>query len=288
MTINVEKNPEQLSVNSIARIHKPTKQEFKQATQAYSKPVIITGKIEEWKAFHSWSLDYLNGVVGDKELDINISNKNKIFTFDPDTGDTLSSTKMQFSEFTNWITQENKSDQYYYLQQNPIKLMFPELLPDIEVPDYISQKSFIVSNLWIGTGGNTTPLHWDAAQNILCQVRGRKKLLLFAPNQTPFLYPHSVDSKAPHLSYLNIDKPDFDKFPKFKEAQVIECVLEPGEMLFMPPFWWHQVYSLEQVNIAVNFWWKANLKDYFTPQARNFIFKKPLIVLALLLQKPNP
>ncbi|TAE58176.1 MAG: cupin-like domain-containing protein [Nostocales cyanobacterium] len=288
MTINVEKSNLTTANYAIKRIHKPTIEEFKQATDSFSQPVIITGKLEEWKAFDSWSIDYLNKVIGDKELDINVSNKNKVFTFDSETGETLSSTKMKFTEFTNWLTQEKNSEQYYYLQQQSIKLVFPELLPDIEIPNYISQKSFMVANIWIGTGGNTTPLHWDAAQNILCQVRGRKRLLLFAPNQTEYLYPHSVDSKAPHLSYVNIDKPDFDKFPKFKQAQSIECVLEAGEMLFMPPFWWHQVYSLDQLNIAVNFWWKAQLKDYFTPQARNFIVKKPLIVLALLLQKPSP
>ncbi|NET74474.1 MAG: cupin-like domain-containing protein, partial [Sphaerospermopsis sp. SIO1G2] len=209
------------------------------------------------------------------------------FTFDTETGETLSSKKMKFSEFANWLAQEKDSEQYYYLQQQPIKLVFPELLPDIEIPDYMSRKSFMVANIWIGTGGNTTPLHWDAAQNILCQIRGRKKLSLFAPNQTEFLYPHSVDSKAPHLSYVNIDKPDVEKFPKYQDSQKIECVLEAGEMLFMPPFWWHHVNSLDPLNIAVNFWWKANLKQYFTPQGKTFMLKKPLIVLALLLQKAN-
>ncbi|MFL9458793.1 cupin-like domain-containing protein [Tolypothrix bouteillei VB521301_2] len=77
------------------------------------------------------------------------------------------------------------------------------------------------------------------------------------------------------MSYLNIDKPDFDKFPKFKKAKYMECLLEPGEMLFIPAFWWHHVYSLDRVNIAVNFWWQADWKDYFAPQARRILVHNP-------------
>ena len=286
MNIAVENKLAQTSGKKIERINKPTPEEFKRATHSYTQPVIITGKIADWKAFSLWSIDYLNTVVGDKEFNVNVS-KNKIFTFDPETEDTFPSTKMQFTDFTDWILQEKKADQYYYLQQHPIETFFPELFPDIEIPDYFNKKLFMLANLWIGTGGNTTPLHWDGAQNLLCQVRGRKRVLLFEPKQTPFLYPYSVDSKTPHMSHLNIDKPDLEKFPKFQKAKYIEYILEPGEMLFIPTFWWHQVYSLEQVNIAVNFWWVANLKDYLTPQGRKFAIEKPKFFWGILLQRPN-
>ncbi|MFL9458794.1 cupin-like domain-containing protein [Tolypothrix bouteillei VB521301_2] len=286
MNIHVENQVAQNSVNKIERIHNPTPEEFKRATLSYRQPVIVTGKIAEWKAFSLWSIDYLNKVVGNKEINVNIS-KNKIFTFDPETEDTFPSTKMQFTEFTDWINQEKKDEQYYYLQQQPIEISFPELFPDVEIPNYLNKNFFMIANLWIGTGGNTTPLHWDAARNLLSQVRGRKKILLFEPKQAAFLYPFPAHSKTPHMSYLNIDKPDFDKFPKFQKAKYIECLLEPGEMLFIPAFWWHHVYSLDRVNIAVNFWWQANLKDYFAPQARRILVQRPQILWAVLLQQSN-
>ncbi|KYC42616.1 hypothetical protein WA1_15555 [Scytonema hofmannii PCC 7110] len=287
MNIHVENQVAQTSVKKIERIHKPTPEEFKQVTRSYTQPIIITEKIAEWKAFDLWSIDYLNSVVGNKEINVNVS-KNKIFTFDPETEDTFPSTKMQFTDFTNWILNGRKSDQYYYLQQHPIESSFPELFPDIETPDYINKNLLMVSNLWMGTGGNTTPLHWDAAKNLLSQVRGRKRILLFEPKQTAFLYPFSVHSKTPHMSHVNIDKPDLDKFPKFQNAKSMECVLEPGEMLFIPAFWWHQVYSLDQINIAVNFWWQANLKDYLTPQAKQILIQRPKFFWAIILQRTNP
>jgi lysine-specific demethylase 8 len=153
-----------------------------------------------------------------------------------------------------------------------MKTSFPELLPDIETPDYIGKALFILTSLWIGTGGNISPLHYDSVENLLCQFRGRKRVLLFEPKQTPLLYPFSAYSIRGHMSQVNIDQPDIDKFPKFEKAKCIECVLEPGEMLFIPAFWWHKVYSLDQLNIAVSFWWNTNIKQqFFTPLGRRSI-----------------
>ncbi|NET73243.1 MAG: cupin-like domain-containing protein, partial [Sphaerospermopsis sp. SIO1G2] len=101
MNINLDKNTVETSVNTIKRIQNPTLEEFQAATNSFSQPVIITGKMAEWKAFKHWSIDYLSDAIGDKELDINISNKNKVFTFDTETGETLSSKKMKFSQFAN-------------------------------------------------------------------------------------------------------------------------------------------------------------------------------------------
>ncbi|MGA9377410.1 MAG: cupin-like domain-containing protein, partial [Phormidium sp.] len=64
----------------------------------------------------------------------------------------------------------------------------------------------------------------------------------------------------------------------------IECILEPGEMLFIPAFWWHQVSSLDRLNVAVNFWWTANITEFFTaPQPRRFLVQKPLLFWAAAL-----
>ncbi len=282
MNMRVENKLAPTSVNKIERIHKPTPEEFKHTTRSYRQPVIITGKIADWKAFVLWSMDYLNNVIGKKEVDVNVS-KNKIFTFDTENEVILPQTKIQFTDFTKWILEEKKADEYYYLRQTPMKITFPELLPDIEIPSYIAKKLLMVTNLWIGTGGNISPLHYDAAKNFLCQVRGRKRILLFDPKQTSFLYPFAMNSQMPHVSQLNIDKPNIEKFPKFPKAKYIECILEPGEMLFIPTFWWHQVYSLEQLNIAVNFWWKPNFQDCFRAPGRRFLLQRPHIFLLFLI-----
>lgn len=88
------------------------------------------------------------------------------------------------------------------------------------------------------------------------------------------------------MSQINIDKPDFDKFPDFPKAKFFECIIEAGEILFIPVFWWHQVYSLENLNndlnISVNFWYKPPISQFFTPPGRQLIAQIPKILKSAL------
>ena len=56
------------------------------------------------------------------------------------------------------------------------------------------------------------------------------------------LYPNPLGSHGKTIqSRVNCDSPDLEKFPKFSKAVCHHCVLKPGEMLFIPAFFWHQV-----------------------------------------------
>ncbi|MEN2383867.1 MAG: cupin-like domain-containing protein [Gloeotrichia echinulata DEX184] len=83
MNVSGENNFDQTSVNQVERIHKVTPEEFKRKIVSSRQPVIITGKIASWKASSLWSVDYLNTVVGNKEINVHVS-KNQIFTYDPE------------------------------------------------------------------------------------------------------------------------------------------------------------------------------------------------------------
>lgn len=262
-------------ISAIERIDRPSPEEFKQNFLGYKKPVIITGQMKDWKATSLWQADYLNTVLGDLEVDINVS-ENGIFIGDREKGFAPLQKKMKFSDFMNKVLQPNKpNDKYYYLQQQPISIAFPDLLADIQTPNYFDPKLSFPPHLWIGGSDNISPLHYDMNNNLLAQVRGRKRVLLFEPQKTSLLYPFPAHSKIPHLSQINIDKPDLNKFPKFQQAGYLECILEPGEMLFIPAFWWHQVYSLDRLNISVNFWWKINWRQFLTPPGRRVVWQIP-------------
>ena len=71
----------------------------------------------------------------------------------------------------------------------------------------------------------------------------RKQVRLFGIDLDS-LYPNPLGSHGKTIqSRVNCDSPDLETFPKFSQAQCQYCVLEPGEMLFIPAFVWHQVTS---------------------------------------------
>ncbi|CAH1238274.1 KDM8 [Branchiostoma lanceolatum] len=102
--------------------------------------------------------------------------------------------------------------------------------------------------LWLGSAGNITPLHYDRNHGLLSQIVGCKELVLFSHEDTNNLYPYSSLSDRSHTSRVNLrttDREEIERFPRVAEAQRYHCVLKPGELLYIPPFWWHDVTSLD-------------------------------------------
>ncbi|KAG8348646.1 Leucine carboxyl methyltransferase Cupin like domain [Trypanosoma vivax] len=84
--------------------------------------------------------------------------------------------------------------------------------------------------------------HYDTLDNVLCQVVGRKRVVLFPPSEYQNLYVSGSSSAV-----LNIDAPDLEQFPRFLEASyhAMEVILGPGDMLFIPSLWFHHVTTLD-------------------------------------------
>jgi len=111
---------------------------------------------------------------------------------------------------------------------------------------------------WIGTA-MVTPAHFDESHNIAVSVAGRRRFTVFPPEQVANLYVGPLDH-APAgrpISMVDFAKPDFDRFPRFRDAlaQAQVADLEPGDAIYLPPLWWHHVRSLAQLNMLVNYWW---------------------------------
>jgi len=109
--------------------------------------------------------------------------------------------------------------------------------------------------LWIG-GPLRTQTHNDRDHNLACVIAGRRRFLLFPPEQVANLYVGPPDNPPP-LSLVDPEAPDLARFPGYADAIAAAEVawLEPGDALFMPKYWWHHVTSLDPFNAMVNYWW---------------------------------
>jgi hypothetical protein len=105
---------------------------------------------------------------------------------------------------------------------------------------------------WIGPAGTLTPLHCDYDDNVFAQVWGSKRIMLAPPHHDEFLY---VREANPVLfgSPVDAEAPDFERHPLARRATLLEVVVKPGEMLYVPAGWYHQVHALA-FSLSVNRW----------------------------------
>lgn len=61
--------------------------------------------------------------------------------------------------------------------------------------------------------------------------------------------------------------PDLEQHPNFKQALETAQVadLEPGDVLYYPAMWWHQVEAQARFNVMVNYWWNSTPAFLDTP-----------------------
>ncbi|MFN3815395.1 cupin-like domain-containing protein [Brevundimonas sp.] len=116
----------------------------------------------------------------------------------------------------------------------------------------------VYPRLWIGNAA-TVHTHHDMNDNIACAVAGRRRFILFPPDQTRNLYigPFERTPAGPPISMVSVVEPDLERHPRFTEAWAVAEVadLEPGDALFIPYMWWHHVQSLDRFSVLVNYWW---------------------------------
>ncbi|PLY39732.1 transcription factor [Janthinobacterium sp. ROICE36] len=108
---------------------------------------------------------------------------------------------------------------------------------------------------WVGPAGTVTPLHCDYDDNIFAQVWGRKRIFLSPPHHDAFLYPREANAIL-FGSPFDPEAPDFQRFPLARQANMIECLVEPGDMLYVPAGWYHQVRALT-FSLSSNRWARA-------------------------------
>ncbi|CAK9046386.1 unnamed protein product [Durusdinium trenchii] len=135
-----------------------------------------------------------------------------------------------------------------YLAQHELFEQCPVLRADIPVPSSWQEVLGPPTrcNAWIGTHSTLTPCHWDSYDNFLAQVQGFKRVALLAPEQASRLYVKAATgtSAQGNISPVNVEDPDLAKYPEFAQAEVHLVDLSPGDVLFMPSGWWHQVRAL--------------------------------------------
>lgn len=241
----------------IERIKSPTKKKFYKEYYDKDKPVIFTGAIDSWEAKSLWTPDYFASKFPDVEIMVESIGLDKA----GDSDYFIKNIKFVNTKMRDYVKSTQSisgKDGRRYVAQFPIAEAMPETKPHIKSfpywSDFLYKMTDQKSLFWMGPAGCKSALHYDNEPNLNVQVYGRKRWVIYPKSENENLYlPSTLD--VPHLSPININEPDFENFPKFRDAKKpIEFILEPGETLFVPQNWAHYVENLEY-SISLNFWW---------------------------------
>jgi hypothetical protein len=235
-------------------------QEFLERYYAANRPVILTGELTGWPALSRWTPEYLKTVVGDRPVefqgDRSASDKFEMFK-------DVHRRQASFSQFMDLISSPGAGNDAYLTAYNSAanaEALAP-LRADIGGMDkYLDPAGGAPHGMmWIGPAGTLTSLHHDLTNNFIAQVVGRKSVKLLPAADVGKIYNHQhVFSEIADLDALGATA---SRYPRLAGLRSYDVVLEPGEVLFVPVGWWHQVKSLDfSVTITfTNFRWPNDL-----------------------------
>jgi hypothetical protein len=242
-----------------------------------STPMIATGMLESWKASTSWSFAFFKERYGSDVVTLSDGRFRPL-------------AQLPLATCIDVILSLDLGDIYKhggatpYIQDWVVLDLHPELYGDIEVPEWFDnwerplKKTFTPRARYhdivtlAGPAGATTFIHRDrrGTHAWLAQIVGRKKWTMFPPDQLPLVHNRNFEPGA--SPFVNISDPDPDSFPRFREATPVEFILQPGELLFVPSGWLHQVTSLDPtISVSGNFVNGSNISVFVADAFREFL-----------------
>ncbi len=214
-----------------------------------ARPVVITGATDAWPA-RDWTVEGLVERVGQNKVWV----RGKTNSQEYREGKKYTIRKDTFAGYCADLLKGNARARSSYLAVASLQQAFPQLLADVPLPEYLTVnggKLHLGPYLWVALKGHYEFCHFDPDDNFLVMIRGRKRVRLFG-HDLASLYPNPLGSQGKTVqSQVDCDKPDLDRHPRFADARCEQTVLEPGEMLFIPAFYWHQVCAFD-TGISLN------------------------------------
>lgn len=225
-----------MRLQEIERVKTISKEDFFNNYVKPQKPVVIEQLTTDWPAYKKWHLNYIKEVAGDKIVPLYDDRPVKA-----DDGFNQAHATMKMCDYVDLL--ENKPTNYRIFLYNIMKEV-PILKGDFKWPNIGLNLVKQLPMLFFGGENSKVFMHFDIDySNILhFHFHGKKQCILFAPNQSKYLYkiPHALISRED----IDFDNPDYEKFPALKQAEGYICNLNHGEMLYMPEGYWHYMKYL--------------------------------------------
>jgi len=221
------------------------------------KPLVIRDLAKSWPAAKKWTPEFFKTQHGNKQV--------KVYddSFVTAGKNYMSQLKtIPLSEFINTVLATPKNLRMFLYN---IKSEIPELVDDIIFPTLINGVSRNFVFMFFGCKDSVTQMHFDIDMSHVFHTAmyGKKTVYLFPYEQEKNLHRYPFTCR----SYVDVVRPDFERFPGLKKLKGYQVTLEPLETLYIPSGYWHHiVYDEPGYSISlrcVNHTWQGKLLGYY-------------------------
>eukprot|EP00118_Oscarella_pearsei_P012919 m.98673 g.98673 ORF g.98673 m.98673 type:complete len:812 (+) comp37002_c0_seq1:3-2438(+) len=221
------------------------------------RPVVLKNAVPNaWPARRKWTMEYLSQHMGDQFDDVKSTNASLKITFDPDRRVAMANfssikydlpytvANMSVSDFFKQITSSEADNRGHYYFGNMMESLKADASPNsflfASKEDLTKAKQF----LWVSSPGMITHTHFDQDYNFFVQLYGKKEFTLWPSTDHDHLAPFPRIHPMWHKSRVHYNMPNITAFPGFRKARAWKAIVEPGDVLYIPPYHWHHVVSL--------------------------------------------
>jgi lysine-specific demethylase 8 len=206
---------------------------------SYKNPFIITDQLNNHFVL-KWDFQFFKKIFGKKIVKIT-----QPFNYDD----------KYFPQYKNILLEDyinlllnNKTNNYLKYEDN--NQFFQEINLEKQINQIFNNITPLLSikktSFWMGPKNSWTPLHYDTDYfNLLCMIKGYKEIILIHPKYTKYIYQMSNYQKGSNWSYVDIWNIDYIKYPLLKNIKYNKIILKPGQMLYIPPFYWHAIRNID-------------------------------------------
>ncbi|MFQ5718407.1 MAG: cupin-like domain-containing protein [Acidobacteriota bacterium] len=196
------------------------------------RPVVLTDVASRWPAMARWTPEFFRAHYGDLEVPVYAGVGHGAGYLSPVA-------HMRFADYLDRLM-SGPVDLRLFLFN--LLAQAPELRADYSEPPLMERFARRAPPFFFGGETAHVPLHHDIdlAHLFRAQVFGVCRVILFPPSESPWLYRHPFTVR----SYVDVDRPDDVRHALFRRARGYEVVCSPGDLLYMPSGFWHDVTYL--------------------------------------------
>lgn len=236
------------------------------------KPIVFRGLIDSWPML-KFGLNDWNNLFKEKLLECRVGEINYKGN-EPQWEGQCINIKCMYSTLIAWTKGDDKeeigdlsdletSKHFLYFGYKYMKDIFDEEVLRMTEwkPFGFPERNGRESTFWLGTPGANTPCHYDTyGCNLVAQLYGKKRWILFPPEDTDFLLPTRIPYEESSVySRINFEQWT-ETIPDIEGTHPHVVELLPGDVLFVPRHWWHYVHNKE-LSVSVNTWLELAEED---------------------------